>query len=388
MTVPVWIVLAFVFSMGCCIGSFLNVVIYRLPREKSLVFPGSACPACGTSIHFYDNIPLLSWLILGAKCRHCKAPVSMRYFVIEGLTGLVFLGVFIAYFQVRVIADMPPLLTAGWVLYVVHMILISAMIASSAIDLELWIIPLSICWFVTGTSVVGVTAVAGALANTGPLPSVLPKASAATGALAAGSVIGLMVSLILLAMGKIKRSYEPDPKADPTKSAALEPGPFDDDDQYNHRKEVCYEILFLGPVIVMALAVYWVTRSVPGVQVWWSDILAKPTVSAALGSVWGYLIGCGVVWATRIFGTLGFGKEAMGLGDVHLMGAVGAVIGAKMVTVAFFIAPFFGLAWALFHLFFKKTRQIPYGPFLSLGSFTVMIFHDWIVQRFLMLYGV
>ncbi|MCF7973358.1 MAG: prepilin peptidase [Phycisphaerae bacterium] len=388
MTVPEWIILAFVFSMGCCIGSFLNVVIYRLPREKSLVFPGSACPACGTPIRFYDNIPLVSWLVLGAKCRDCRAPVSARYFVIECLTGLTFLGVFVAYFHVGVVRDMPALLTAGWVLYVVHMILISAMIASSAIDLELWIIPLSICWFVTGTSVVGITAVAGALANAGPLPSIIPKAGPGTGALTVGALTGLVLSLILLGLGKIKRSYEPDPKADPKKTATLESGPFDDDDQYNHRKEVCYEVLFLAPVIVLACAAYWITQSVPGVQVWWTGIMAKSSVAAALGSVWGYLIGCGVVWATRIFGTLGFGKEAMGLGDVHLMGAVGAVIGAKMVTVAFFIAPFFGLSWALFHLFFKKTRQIPYGPFLSLGSFTVMIFHDWIVQRFLMLYGV
>ena len=87
--------------------------------------------------------------------------------------------------------------------------------------------------------------------------------------------------------------------------------------------------------------------------------------------------GCAVVWATRILGTLAFGKEAMGLGDVHLMGAAGAIIGPAFITVAFFIAPFFGLLWALYQMFFKKTRQIPYGPFLSLGIFAVMIFHDW-----------
>jgi leader peptidase (prepilin peptidase)/N-methyltransferase len=387
MGLPEWIVLAFVFSLGCCIGSFLNVVIYRLPREKSLVYPGSACPTCGNSIRFYDNIPLLSWLLLRAKCRHCKSAVSVRYFVIELLTGCLFLGVFIAYFQVGVVHDMPDLLTAGWVLFLVHMILLSALIASSAIDLELWIIPLSICWFVTGTGVVGITAVAGALANTGPLPSILPQASPVTGALAVGGVIGLVISLILLASGKIKRSYELDPSVQPQKNTEPESGPFDDDDLYNHRKEMGYEVLFLGPVIVLAYAAYWVTQSVPGVHAWWTEVAAKPAMATFLGSLWGYFIGCAVVWATRIFGTLGFGKEAMGLGDVHLMGAVGTVLGAKMVTVAFFIAPFFGLTWALFHLFFKKTRQIPYGPFLSLGSFTVMIFHDWTVQRLFMLYG-
>jgi leader peptidase (prepilin peptidase)/N-methyltransferase len=388
MGLPEWIVWAFVFSLGCCIGSFLNVVIYRLPREKSLVFPGSACPACGKSIRFYDNIPLLSWLCLKAKCRFCKSPVSVRYFVIELLTGCLFLGVFLAYFKVGVVRGMPNLLTAGWVLYLVHMILISGLIASSAIDLELWIIPLSICWFVTGTSVVGMTAVAGALASAGPLPSILPLANPVTGALAVGGMVGLVVSLILLGVGKLKRSYEPDPNADPEKNTALESGPFDDDDAYNHRKEMCRELLFLAPVIMLAYGAYWSTKSVPAVNDWWTGIMAKPAATAFLGSLWGYFVGCGVVWATRILGTLGFGKEAMGLGDVHLMGAVGAVIGAKMVTLAFFIAPFFGLTWALFHLFFRKTRQIPYGPFLSLGSFTVMIFHDWMVQALIQWYGV
>ena len=387
MGLPEWIILAFVFSLGCCIGSFLNVVIYRLPREKSLVYPGSACPACGDPIRFYDNIPLVSWLSLGARCRHCRAPVSARYFVIELLTGCIFLGVFLAYFQVRVIQDMPSLLTAGWVVYLVHMILISALIASSAIDLELWIIPLSLCWFVTGTSVVGITAVAGALASSGPLPSLLPQASPATGALTVGGMTGLVLSLILLGFGKIKRSYEPVPGAAPDQSSEPESGPFDDDDLYNHRKEMGHELVFLGPVIALACAAYWASQSVPAVQTWWAGIMAKPVVATALGSLWGYLMGCAVVWATRIFGTLGFGKEAMGLGDVHLMGAVGAAIGAKMAVLAFFIAPFYGLAWALFHVFFKKTRQIPYGPFLSLGTFTVMIFHDWLVQRLSMLYG-
>ncbi len=84
---------------------------------------------------------------------------------------------------------------------------------------------------------------------------------------------------------------------------------------------------------------------------------------------------------TRILGTLGFGKEAMGLGDVHLMGAAGAVVGPVMVVIAFFIAPFFGLGWALFQMIFKKIRQIPYGPFLSLAVLTIMILHDWILAR-------
>lgn len=95
---PLWIWLVYIFAFGCCIGSFLNVVIYRMPRDKSLVSPGSFCPACGRHIRFYDNIPLISWLVLRAKCRYCRASISPRYFVIELLTGLVFVGLFVMYF--------------------------------------------------------------------------------------------------------------------------------------------------------------------------------------------------------------------------------------------------------------------------------------------------
>ena len=96
-----WIWLIFVFAYGSCVGSFLNVVIYRLPRDKSLITPPSAFPACDRRIRFYDNIPLISWLLLGAKCRYCKARISARYFVIELLTALLFVAVFVLYFIIE-----------------------------------------------------------------------------------------------------------------------------------------------------------------------------------------------------------------------------------------------------------------------------------------------
>ncbi len=79
----------FVCVLGACIGSFLNVVIYRVPNERSLL-PDSACPNCGNKIKFYHNIPIFGWLMLGGKCKSCKAPIAWRYPAIELLTAVVF----------------------------------------------------------------------------------------------------------------------------------------------------------------------------------------------------------------------------------------------------------------------------------------------------------
>jgi leader peptidase (prepilin peptidase)/N-methyltransferase len=81
-----------IFVFGLAFGSFLNVCIYRLPRGLSVVSPRSACPVCKEPIPFYDNIPVLSWLILGGRCRNCRTEITPRYLLIEVLTGLLFVG--------------------------------------------------------------------------------------------------------------------------------------------------------------------------------------------------------------------------------------------------------------------------------------------------------
>lgn len=87
MTTPLTVnILAFIF--GACIGSFLNVCIYRIPAALSIVHPGSSCPRCKTMIPFYDNIPILSYLLLMGKCRNCQAPIAIRYPFVELLGGL------------------------------------------------------------------------------------------------------------------------------------------------------------------------------------------------------------------------------------------------------------------------------------------------------------
>jgi leader peptidase (prepilin peptidase)/N-methyltransferase len=87
----------FAFVLGLIIGSFLNVCIIRIPEQKSIVMPASACPKCGAAIRPYDNIPVLSWVMLGGKCRACKTKISGMYPLVELLTGMLFLGCYFGF---------------------------------------------------------------------------------------------------------------------------------------------------------------------------------------------------------------------------------------------------------------------------------------------------
>ncbi len=92
MPLPPWFILLCLFLLGTIIGSFLNVVVYRLPRGLSLVRPGSQCPSCNHPIRGYDNVPILSWLWLRGRCRDCGTSISSRYPLVELVVGLMFLG--------------------------------------------------------------------------------------------------------------------------------------------------------------------------------------------------------------------------------------------------------------------------------------------------------
>ena len=124
--------------LGLVLGSFLNVVIYRVPRGMSLVWPGSACPACGHPIAAYDNIPVLSWLLLFGRARCCKARISPRYPLVEAIAGLYAWAL-----VVMVVGDLPAD-TPWWRLifiFVLHLCLGLGLVAAAFIDLEYMILP-------------------------------------------------------------------------------------------------------------------------------------------------------------------------------------------------------------------------------------------------------
>src|SRR5215469_15184705 len=122
-----WSIILFIF--GCMVGSFLNVCIHRLPLGQSIVSPPSHCPHCQYSIPWYLNVPLVTWLMLRGKCRNCGAPISIRYFLVELLTGVLFLGCWLKFGAV----------SAG--LALVYCLILAGLIVATFIDFEHFIIP-------------------------------------------------------------------------------------------------------------------------------------------------------------------------------------------------------------------------------------------------------
>jgi leader peptidase (prepilin peptidase)/N-methyltransferase len=132
---------AAVFFLGACIGSFLNVCIFRIPRELSIVHPRSSCPTCGHMIAWHDNVPMLSFIMLRGSCRHCGSPISPRYWIVELLTGTLFL---LAWMKLRLVAGETPLgmeTVYDWPLVPIYWVVISLFILGTFVDFEHLIIP-------------------------------------------------------------------------------------------------------------------------------------------------------------------------------------------------------------------------------------------------------
>ncbi|MBA2343836.1 MAG: prepilin peptidase [Rubrobacter sp.] len=213
--------IAFVAGLfGLVVGSFLNVVIHRVPRHESIVWPASHCPSCGEAIAPKDNIPLISYLLLRGKCRNCKATISARYPMVEALAGLLFAAAAIRFgFSLQLL----------WAV-----VLIGVLIPLAAIDLEHWLLPnvivgpaavvglaLSIlvhpsAWWVYLLSAVGVAGSLFALVLVYPSGmgmgdvKMVGMLGAFLGlyaflAVFAGALVGAVTAGLLIAVGKIGR---------------------------------------------------------------------------------------------------------------------------------------------------------------------------------------
>ncbi|MDD5482783.1 MAG: prepilin peptidase [Kiritimatiellae bacterium] len=240
------------FILGTCIGSFANVCIYRMPLGRSVIVPRSHCPDCGALIAWFDNIPLLSLLFLGGRCRACTGEISRRYFLVELLTGALFLVVFLRYgFDVRTL---------------VYWLVATGLIIATFIDFDYMIIPDQIT--------IG------------------------------GIFAGLLISIVFPQLHGVNTHAE------------------------------SFRTAFVG-----------------------------------------MLIGGMSLWLVGELGRLAFRKEAMGMGDVKLLAALGAFLGWQAVVFTIMIASLAGaLAGLAMVLCGRKGMgsKIPFGPYLALAAIVWM----------------
>jgi leader peptidase (prepilin peptidase)/N-methyltransferase len=281
---PEFVGYIFIFLLGACIGSFLNVIIHRIPNEESIVFPNSACPKCKNPIKPYDNIPLLSWLFLGGKCRNCKNPISARYPAVELLNALLFVLVF---WQIGFNPFLP-----------VVLIFVSATVALIFIDAEHMILPDVINF---------------------PL---------------------LFFALII----RIVFAY------------AFGNAYFSD--------------LKFFPLNQMENLPVWLV--------------------SLIGALLGGLVGGGFLWLVGAVWKKLRGVDAMGLGDVKMMFAVGAILGWRLTLLSIFLGAFSGAVIGIVVISRQKDKdlqtQIPFGIFLGIGSILALLFGEqmirWYFQTF------
>ncbi len=219
-----WLVMlhAWLFVLGACVGSFLNVCIYRLPRGKTLSWPGSRCGSCFTKIPAGENIPILGYWILGGRCPRCKATFSMRYFAVELLTGIIFTALFTAEIGFNSL-NYKPWASGNWwrlsfgtfpdgspAVYLAHVTLASLLIVSAGTLLDTGRVPWSIvvfgvlsglafsfflpAYFAPGGGLLGVLAVPTLLRVVGA-----PQGAVAV-ALVAGGFVGWQISFAALVL--------------------------------------------------------------------------------------------------------------------------------------------------------------------------------------------
>ena len=338
-----WLVLLFL--LGACVGSFLNVCIGRLPWEKNVLWPASHCGRCFQPIRWYDNLPLLSYLLLRGKCRTCGQRFSFRYFFVELFTGLCFAGLFylIAVVNVRdfrqvqnaafAIGNGWPPPAVVWVTFLHHALLVSFLIVATFCDLDHQEIPFSIT--VPGTAVGLLLAVC--------LPWPAPYEAA-----------GQPLPWWNAPAGQPVPAFNP--VNQPWAQAPLGQGP----------RLGYYAWPVWGP------PPEWLPLGS------WRLGLATGVVGAAVGWL--------LLWLIRFLFTKGLGVEAMGLGDADLMMMAGAFLGWQPVVAAFFIAVFPGLLFGVAQLALRGDRALPFGPALAVGTVAAMLGWYWLGPRFQLLF--
>jgi leader peptidase (prepilin peptidase)/N-methyltransferase len=325
--------LAFAFLIGINVGSFLNVVIGRLPFEKSILWPNSRCLSCLHALSFSDNLPIAGWLMRRGRCRYCAAPFSSRYMWIELAVGLCFALLF--YFDVianwhqwRAFENNAGLLRSTgfppWqagIVFLHHAILFSFLLAAAISDWDNREIPLSLT--IAGTVIGLISATCWAW----PFPN---DVSLVTGLQGRAVVAGVPVE---------HRSWSFDLKPEEL-ITGLYPWPV------------------WGPVPNWLFEHRWALGLVTGLA--------------------GAAAGMAMIRSVKYMFEKGLGKEALGLGDADLMMMAGAFVGWQPVVVAFFIGAIVSLPVGILFRLVSKERHFPFGPGLAAGVMITLFAWPWL----------
>ncbi len=333
-----WSVAAFV--LGCMIGSFLNVCIHRMPLGQSIVSPPSHCPHCQYAIPWYLNVPLVTWLYLQGKCRSCGKPISVRYFLVELLTGVVFLGCWLAYGH-----------QSAW-LALIYAVFLAGLIVATFIDFEHFIIPDEIT---IGGIVVGfvcsvlVPALHGDSSLSGAMKHSL------LGAAVGGGLIYAVLRLGKLLFGRQKIALPENTRIVFSETAVH----FQD-------KEIPFEELFYRPSDAIAMH----ARTVELVDRCYKDVRVRlgPT-ELQIGDE--KLNPEAVLHMETSCAEIVLPREAMGLGDVKFMAAIGAFLGWQAVIFSLMVSSMIGSVVGVTLIALRKqawSSRLPYGPYIALAA--------------------
>ncbi len=334
--------------LGLVVGSFINTVIYRVPRSLSIITPGSRCPHCDQPIRFYDNIPLLSFLVLGGRCRRCRTRISLRYPLVEVLTAGLFLAAWTKF-------------GPGWRLISVFGF-VGTLIALSFIDLEHRMLPdvitlpsFVVSFLAAGLGWSGEALQAQAVGST--LAVFLTTALIA----ASGPVLWLIDWVDLLLVGK-KLDGDPEQSTDPM--------------QQQNPMRTAAILSILSALVYLAWA-----RFMPAV--FSSD--PRGDLARVEAAYLGAAVGGGSLWLIRLFYGLVRGMEGTGFGDVKMMLFVGAFLGWPLGLATIFIGAMLAAPPASITLLRSRNRlsTIPFGIFLGGGALISLFFGDRLLHWYL-----
>ncbi len=332
-------------ALGCIAGSFLNVCIHRMPLDMSIITPRSHCPHCKYSIPWYLNLPLITWLALRGRCKNCGAPISPRYFIVELLTGVAFLGCWLAFGNAA--HPFPSLLLA-----LVYAVFLAGLIVATFIDFEHLIIPDEIT---LGGAAVGLILSFFLPALHG---AVLMKVGWWRGTV--GAVVGAGTVYAVLRLGKWLFGRQR------LKLPADAKIVFGETMIYLPDKQIAYEDLFYRQsdvIVLQARTVELVDRSYRDVQV-----RLSPS-SLEIGEE--KLNPDDVPCLEAVSGEILLPREAMGLGDVKFMGAIGAFIGWQGVFFTLTVSSLIGAVYGASMVALRKKEwsgRIYFGPFIALAA--------------------